>query len=93
MEKFSKDVVLLMKNNKLSPVTIQKKEQYKWIDSIYKTMDAKNLKTLERIAKGNFLYSVFVPKAIRFKGDLSKAEMRYNYAIEVLKPYCENRYK
>ncbi len=73
--------------------TILKKEQYKWIDSIYKTMDAKNLKTLERIAKGKFLYSVFVPKAIRFKGDLSKAEMRYNYAIEVLKPYCENRYK
>ena len=72
---------------------ILKKEQYEWIDSIYKTMDAKNLKTLERIAKGKFLYGLFVPKSIRFKGDLSKAEIRYDYAIEVLKPYCKNRYK
>lgn len=72
---------------------ILKKEQYEWIDSIYKTMDAKNLKTLERIAKGKFLYAIVVPRAIRFKGNLSKAEIRYDYAIEVLKPYCENRYK
>ncbi|TGV04555.1 Insecticidal toxin complex protein [Flavivirga rizhaonensis] len=73
--------------------TILKKEQYEWIDGIYKTMDAKNLKTLERIAKGKFLYGLLVPKIIRFKGNLSEAEIRYNYAIEVLKPYCENRYK
>ncbi|GAA3622000.1 Insecticidal toxin complex protein [Flavivirga jejuensis] len=73
--------------------TILRKEQYKWIDTIYKTMDVNNLKTLDRIARGRFLYSIFMPKSIRFKGDLSKAEERYNYAIEVLKPYCENRYK
>lgn len=70
-----------------------KKKQYEWIDSIYKTMDANNLKTLERIAKGKFLYGLVVPKAIRFIGNLSKAEIRYEYAIKVLKPYCENRYK
>ena len=72
---------------------ILKKEQYEWIDSIYKTMDANNLNILERIAKGKFLYGLVVPKAIRFKGNLSKAEIRYDYAIKVLKPYCENRYK
>lgn len=72
---------------------ILKKEQHEWIDRIYKAMDVKDLKTLERIAKGTFLYGLFVPRAIRFKGDLSKAEIRYDYAIEVLKPYCENRYK
>ncbi|WP_303317478.1 Insecticidal toxin complex protein [Flavivirga abyssicola] len=73
--------------------TILKKEQYEWIDNIYKSMDTKSLKTLERIAKGKFLYGLLLPKAIRFKGNLSKAKTRYNYAIEVLKPYCENRYK
>ncbi len=72
---------------------ILKKEQYEWIENIYKTMDPKSLKTLGRIAKGQFLYGILVPKAIRFKGDLSQAEMRYNYAIEALKTYCENRYK
>ncbi|NMH86257.1 Insecticidal toxin complex protein [Flavivirga algicola] len=72
---------------------ILKREQYEWIEAIYKAMDSSSLKTLGRIAKGQFLYGIFVPKAIRFRGDLSKAEMRYNYAIEVLKPYCKNRYK
>ncbi|AUP78076.1 Insecticidal toxin complex protein [Flavivirga eckloniae] len=72
---------------------ILKKEQYEWIDRIYKTMNAKSLKTLKRIAKGKCLYGLFLPRAIRFKGDLSKAETRYKYAIEVLKPYCKNRYK
>ncbi|MDD7887049.1 Insecticidal toxin complex protein [Flavivirga sp. 57AJ16] len=73
--------------------TIIEKEQYEWLHGIYKTMDDGNLKILERIAKGKFLYGLLVPKAIRFKGNLLKAEMRYNYAIEVLRPYCENRYK
>lgn len=70
--------------------SILKKEQYIWINSIYKKMDAKSLKTLERIAKGKFLYGLLVPKSIRFKGELSNAESRYQYAINKLKPYCEN---
>ena len=73
--------------------SILKEEQYVWIDSIYKAMDTKSLKNLERIAKGKFLYGLIVPKQIRFKGELSHAKARYNYAIEVLKPYCKNRYK
>ncbi|MCF7560269.1 Insecticidal toxin complex protein [Sabulilitoribacter multivorans] len=72
---------------------VLKKEQYIWIDSIYKTIDTKSLKTLEHIAKRKFLYGLVVPKAIEFKGELSNPETRYNYALEVLKPYCENRYK
>ncbi len=72
---------------------ILKKEQHNWIDSIYKTMNTKSLKTLKRIAGGTFLYGLLVPKGIRFKDDLSDARTRYIYAIEVLKPYCENRYK
>tara|TARA_R110002049_G_scaffold302258_1_gene494972 strand:+ start:29232 stop:29912 length:681 start_codon:yes stop_codon:yes gene_type:complete len=73
--------------------TILHKEQCQWLDSVYITMDTKNLKTLERIAKRKFLYSLVVPKAIAFKGILSNAEDRYLYAVEVLKPYCENAYK
>lgn len=69
------------------------KEQFLWIDSIYKTMDSKNLKILERIAKRKFLYTLVVPKVIEFKGNLSKAEARYNYAVEILRPYCKKVYK
>lgn len=72
---------------------ILKEEQYFWIDSVYKTIDTKSLKTLERIVKGKFLYGLALPKSIRFKGQPAKAESRYNYALEILKPYCQNRHK
>ena len=55
-------------------------------------MDEKSLKKIKRIAKGAFLYALVVPKAIRFKGNLSKAEARYNYAFNRLRVYCKNRY-
>lgn len=72
---------------------ILKEEQYVWIDSVYKNMDAKSLKTLERIVKWKFLYGFAIPKSIRFKGQLANPKSRYNYALMVLKPYCQNRYK
>lgn len=68
-------------------------EQYLWISSIYKTIDTRSLKKLQRIAKGKFFYSLVVPKKIRFKGNLSSAEARYNYALKILREYCQNRYK
>ncbi len=69
------------------------KEQFLWIDSIYKTIDRQSLKKLQRIAKGKFLYGLVVPKAIRFRGNLSNAETRYHYAFHKLRAYCANRYK
>lgn len=72
---------------------ILKAEQHNWIQEVYQVMDAKSLKTLKRIAKGKGLYSVVVPKSIRFTGELANPKDRFNYAIEVLKPYCKNRCK
>ncbi|MEP3836086.1 MAG: Insecticidal toxin complex protein [Algibacter sp.] len=72
---------------------ILKEEQYNWIQEVYKVMDIKSLKTLKRIAKGQGLYSLVVPKSVRFTGELANPEDRYHYAIKVLKPYCKNRYK
>jgi hypothetical protein len=71
---------------------ILEKEQYHWIDSIYKTMDAKSLKTLNNIANRKFLYGLVVPKAIKFNGNLNNPEARYKYAVEILRPYCKNAY-
>ncbi|MBC3757813.1 Insecticidal toxin complex protein [Hyunsoonleella sp. SJ7] len=72
---------------------ILRKEQFIWIDDIYKTMDDKSLKTLSHIAKGKGLYGLMVPKSIRFHDRLSDAQSRYNYAVETLRPYCFERYK
>ena len=69
------------------------KEQYQWIDGIYKTMDAKSLRTLERIAKRKFLYGLVVPKAIKFEGDLNNPEARFKYAVQVLRSYCKKGYQ
>ncbi|MCK0157727.1 Insecticidal toxin complex protein [Cellulophaga sp. F20128] len=68
------------------------KEQYVWLADLYLEMDAKTIKRLANIAKGNFLYGLVVPKSIRFKGDLSDCEDRYLYAVHTLRKYCKNTY-
>lgn len=65
------------------------KEQHKWIESIYISMDANSLKTIERMAKGNGFYSIMLAKEIRFQGDISRANDRYDYAIHALRDFCE----
>lgn len=67
-------------------------EQYKWLESIYKNMPERTLNTIERMAKRKCLYALVVPKEIKFKGDISKAESRYNYALNTLKVYCKKKY-
>lgn len=67
-------------------------EQFKWISGIYSKMNSKTLKKLERIAKGRCLYSLMVPKEIRFTGNLEAAQERFNYAVQKLRPYCIERY-
>ena len=89
---YNSDGILKGKDADVWDETILKLEQFNWIANIYETMDEKSLHTLVRIAKGKCLYALVVPKAIRFKGELSNAKSRYNYALEMLKPYCENRY-
>jgi len=64
-------------------------EQFKWLENIYNKVDEKTLKTIERIAQGRFLYSLVVPKQIRFKGDISVAQERYNYGLNRLREYCK----
>jgi len=65
------------------------KEQYFWVESIYKTIDSRSLKTIERISKGKFLYGLALPKSIRFKGDISNAKTRYDYAVNTLRNYSK----
>lgn len=69
--------------------TILYEEQYRWLVPIYQTIDDGALVTIERMAKGMGFYSLMVPKRIRFKGDITKEEERYHYALNVLRPYFE----
>ncbi|MBU2952087.1 Insecticidal toxin complex protein [Tamlana agarivorans] len=66
------------------------KEQYIWLKGIYEGIDDKGLRTIERMAKGKGFYCVLVPKKIRFKSDISVTKNRYDYALHVLRDFCEN---
>ncbi len=65
------------------------KEQYVWVDGVINNIDSQGIKKIEHILQGKFLYSLLVPKDIRFYDTLSNSEMRYEYAIQTLRPYCE----
>ena len=73
--------------------TILYEEQFVWIEDIYLLMDERSLKKIERMAKGKFLYSLVVPKQIRFEGDIANPQERFNYALNILKPYCISEIK
>jgi hypothetical protein len=68
-------------------------EQYVWLQEIYKDIDEKTLKTIDKMAKGKCIYRFMVPKEIEFTGDLSDADSRYNYALNILRDYCEKTSK
>ena len=68
-------------------------EQYFWVESIYNGIDKKSLKQIEKIVKGKFIYALIVPKAIRFDGDISNPVERYQYALDIFRPFCENHFK
>ena len=73
--------------------TILYEEQFVWIEKIYLKMDERSLKQIERMAKGKFLYSLVVPKQIRFEGDIANPQERYNYALNKLRFYCISEIK
>jgi len=85
-EILKKDLAIIWDEN------ILKKEQFDWLEEIYSKIDKRSLRQIERIAKGKFLYSIIIPKAIRFKGSISNPEARYNYALNQLKEYCQQHY-
>ena len=44
------------------------------------------------MAKGKGFYGLMVAKEIRFQGDISNSNERYEYALESLRKYCRERY-
>lgn len=68
-------------------------EQYNWLQEIYSDVDDKTLKTIKRMSEGKGFYALVVPKEIRFKGNVSDARTRYEYALGTLRDYCREHYK
>jgi hypothetical protein len=92
-ELYNSDEVLKNDNAKEWDASILYKEQYLWLEEIYSDVDSKTLKIINKMAQGKGFYKLLVPKAIRFNGDITKADTRYNYALETLRPYCKKHYQ
>lgn len=90
---YNSETVLKAENALAWDEAILYKEQYDWLQVIYKDIDAKTLKSISKMAKGNGFYSLIVPKAIRFEGNISDENTRYQYALTYLRSYCEKRYQ
>jgi hypothetical protein len=88
---FVSDKILIREEAFNGDKVMLSKEQFEWIERIYKTMDSRSIYKIGCMAKGKFIYSLIVPKAIRFNGDISKADDRYSFALNILRVYCKAR--
>jgi len=90
---FFSEKTLTVKEAYLWDEVLIRKEQHDWLQDIYTEIDAKTLRTIDRMAKGKGVYRLIVPKEVAFSGDLSDKENRYQYALNTLRPYCQEKYK
>lgn len=84
---FNSNEILINDQANVWDKTMLQNEQFIWIENIIKTIDKKSLKQIEHMAEGKFLYALMVPKEIRFEGDISNPEERFNYAYNIFRPY------
>jgi hypothetical protein len=66
-------------------------EQCDILSGIYNKLSDKAIKKLQKMAEGKGIYSLVIPKELKFKGDLKNCEARYNYSINTLLEYYKNQ--
>lgn len=69
-----------------------KKEQCEILDSLYVKLSEKGFHKLERIANGQSIFSLGVPKSLRFEGNLHDCEARIAHGINKILPVYLNKY-
>jgi len=90
---FNSDSILIGEEALKWDETMLHLEQHVWVESIYINIDAKSLKQIRRMTTGKFWYALAVPNELRFKNDISNPEDRYQYGLQILRPYCINHSK
>lgn len=69
-----------------------RKEQCEILDSLYVKLSEKGFHKLERIANGHGIFSLGVPKSLRFEGNLHDCEARIAHGINKILPVYLNKY-
>lgn len=59
-------------------------EQCDILSTIYNNLSDKAIKKLQKMAKGKGIYSLVIPKELRFKSDLKNCEDRFDYSVNKL---------
>lgn len=59
-------------------------EQCDILSSIYNNLSEKAINKLQKMAEGRGVYSLVIPKELRYKGNLKSCETRYEYSVSKL---------
>ena len=62
-------------------------EQCQILEPLYKALSPKALHKLNKMAKGKGIYSLGVPKSLRFTGNIEDCNARFEHAINKVLPY------
>ena len=62
-------------------------EQCQILDPIYNQLSPKDIRKLERMAKGKGIYNLGVKNELKFEGDIRDCKSRYEHAFSKLYPY------
>lgn len=66
-----------------------KLEQCKIVEAIYNQLSPKEIRKLERMAKGKGIYNLGVKKELKFEGDIRDCKARYEHAFTKLYQYYQ----
>jgi len=65
-------------------------EQCQILEPLYKDLSPKALHKLNKMAKGKGIYSLGVPKSLRYTGNIEDCQTRFEHAINKVLPYYIN---
>lgn len=63
------------------------KEQCEILDPLYKALSYKAIKRLSKMAKGQGIFKLGVPGRLRFEGDITNCESRFEHAKTKILPH------
>ncbi|MDA3890858.1 MAG: hypothetical protein PF517_04250 [Salinivirgaceae bacterium] len=68
-------------------------EQCEILTPIYANLSQKSLNRLEKMAKGKGIYTIGVPKKLKYKGEINDCQARFEHGMTKLVHYCQSKHR
>ncbi len=66
-------------------------EQCEILEPLYAQLPEKTVHKLARMAKGKGVYNLVVPKKLKFVGEITNCQTRYEHGRDRLAPFCDSK--